>query len=218
MFDNSLLAELFLYVQLFILGALIIWAYRIWHSEVVGTYHLLRYFFVELPRRIRGRKMVERAKCKGLVLVYNTASGVTGVCKYSAFKSTLDKWLENGMEEADSKKYLEWSLTRARLVIDRTFTYAEEYARIPAHTGFEFARRDMLENLVYRVTGYKKSQVSDFHFRKAVGYLVRREARLVVPLSGPMSGVTPEQQLERFGGLTKIEAEAELLPSVRSRF
>ncbi len=188
MINNLPFQDMFVFAQWFVLSALFIWAYRIWHSEFVGAYRILRHIFIEIPRRRRGSRMVKLALHKGGELVFNSLGGVIAVCRIEDFYQAKRTWIAKIESEKDPKKNLEMKLTKPQFKVFPVFTFSSTETRLPLHTGSEMEMKGILADLVEKVTGEKKYRVSRKHYDQAVKYLVRRDARLHVPFTKDQSG------------------------------
>jgi hypothetical protein len=199
---------------------LFIWAGNIIIAEAKGTIRLFRWLFIGLPRKRRGKKLVERARDVGKVAVFNTEKNIAAVCSYSSFKTWIGIERELISSVEDEGKRLRMLVSPVMVLPENTFTFAGDEDSNPYVTG---TRRDMdqlLADLVRRATGYQRRQVNRDAFNVACGYLVVKDKRLIVPFV--REGVLPngryipsmDEQVRSHGSRHLLEARQHILDLV----
>ena len=134
-------------------------------------------------KRLRGKRMLERAIQVGPVLYYNKVGKTTAVCRVADFGSTI-------------RIHKPWQIGEP-LWIRQTFVFRVDGIRARVHVNCnreEF--RAMNEELIERATGYKKTDVDRVNFEKTEEHLIRMNPELFVPFSQELSEDEGRRQLD----------------------
>jgi len=165
-------------------------------------------------REARGKKMIEKAKGVGPLVVTNHEKGVMACCRYSDFVIELTHWFERAYQEKEPRKSAELSVTKVHVFVEPTFTFSEEEDRLLVYTGNKSDAEGIANALLEKVTGCRKSQVSNKCWDEAMSHLVIRDSRLIVPFQKDnLFGMNMQAQINTFGNIRWQVAQDEIVGS-----
>ncbi len=187
-------------------------------STIVVVIGFLRENVPIFPKDWRGRRMIKLAKANGPLLVRNTVAGVTALCTLRDFQAAVRSFKDHAIEGRLSVEGSKLWVKKIEVLVNPTFTFSEEWARVMAHTGDTHWIRVIEEMLVERVTGISYEKVWQEDFDKALSYLIHRKSQLLIPFMLPhISGLDTMGQLEAFGNKCADDAFIALLQPKSSK-
>ena len=159
------------------------------------TFRKTLHGFNGMLNRHRGNKLVRCANNLGPWLYYNEVGRTTAVCMTGDFKDTASK-------QTDVKPWEPLKQVRVR----PTFVFCkDELARTKMHVmANEEEIKSMIDELVLKLTGYRKNQVDKASFERASKMLIRENKQLFVPFASNLSDEEGKKQMDFYGSTNSL--------------
>jgi hypothetical protein len=215
-------AEAISWIQGIIFVGLFVWASNTILRTLVRPVALLwklPHRLRSLHRKRRGQEMIRRARQVGYQVVMNVEARITAVCAYSEFRAELLAQLRRRGSELAMTKHgsTEWrKLMAAKLIAapPKIYTFSSaEGLSLMALTGDREELEKLAGYLVFFHTNIQRHDVSRENFETALGLLVARDPRLLVPFTDGGKSLTDEE-FRLYAALETSEMTNHLVKSI----
>ncbi len=160
-------------------------------------------FYKESKSLAQTEKIIQLLEKSSPRLCYNKINDVVAVCTAYSRHQALD----DHMQKIKNGEYNDWD--KVVLYARPIFTFAcSEQAQRPIHTGRIQDFEKIIDEIIHKVTGSKRKDLTDGERQDIVRTILVRDSRIFVPYSG--NSVGGDKQLALFGKTTLEQAEVEL--------
>jgi hypothetical protein len=213
----------FVFVQAIIVAGLFLFALHQIDQTFVRSIKFIAWL-LGVPRKMRGQKMVGRAKKVGSVLIYNTESRTTAVTSAFFFKGALAAqtkhlipknipWKDVLADRELRDKWRNSMIMRQRIEPLTVYSFADGTGvLVPGHTGDATLMDSEINKLVVIMTGIEPTEVPEKDLKTTINLLVQRDSRLLVPFADGGKSLSDEQ-LRRYSDVSVETMLDCLIPS-----